>query len=69
MLQTWADPEPSLGRDECRTFRPCRCGCDLRGGRLGVGYLRAIRNGAGFSLWLPTEAEYQALRAVFGGQP
>lgn len=49
--------------------RPCSCGCDQRGGPHGVGYLIASRGGVGFNLWAQTEKEYQAMRAIFGGDP
>ena len=43
--------------------RPCSCGCDTRQGKLGVGYLTGSDSaGHGFTLWIETEAVYQAIQ-------
>ena len=48
---------------ELRVWRPCSCGCD----GAGIGYLSGSNaKGEGFTLWLKTEVQFQALRAVFG---
>lgn len=58
------------GGDENRPLmlkRPCPCGCDVRDGKKGVGYLTGSdENGNGFSLWIESEAAYERLRALIG---
>ena len=45
-----------------RLYRPCSCGCDFRDGEKGVGYISGSNsNGAGMTIWIKTEAIYQAL--------
>lgn len=53
-----------------QTWRPCPCGCDLRDGAYGVGYLSgSTPDGRGFSIWIEDEEVYQAVQAVLGGEP
>ena len=43
--------------------RPCPCGCDLREGKPGVGYLTGSdANGNGFSIWVPNEETYLSIQ-------
>lgn len=45
--------------------RPCPCGCDLRGGNKGVGYLTGSNDqGEGFTIWIQDEAVYQAIKPL-----
>lgn len=43
-------------------WRPCSCGCDLREGNKGVGYLHGIKNGMGVSIWIENEKVFEALK-------
>lgn len=43
-------------------YRPCTCGCDLRDGAKGVGYLHGIKDGKGVTVWIDSEEVYQALK-------
>jgi len=46
--------------------RPCRCGCDFRDGKSGVGYITGgDGKGAFFSLWIENEETFQAAKKVF----
>jgi hypothetical protein len=45
--------------------RPCRCGCDSRGGEKGVGYVTGGSGKHFVSVWLEHEDVYQALQAIF----
>ncbi len=43
-------------------FRPCECGCDLRYGNTGVGFLTASDpQGNGFTIWIESEEVFQGL--------
>jgi hypothetical protein len=45
-----------------QVLRPCHCGCDNRGGRLGVGYLTGSdEEGNGFTIWIESEEVYQVM--------
>jgi len=45
--------------------RPCSCGCDDRGGRLGVGYLTGSdAEGNGFTIWIESEEVFQRLEKL-----
>lgn len=49
-----------------RVQRPCDCGCDLRDGAKGVGYLTGSDDkGNGFSLWITDEKVYKVMEKAF----
>jgi len=48
--------------------RPCPCGCDVRGGVPGVGYLTGSdADGNGFTLWIKDEAAYSRIASTLLG--
>lgn len=49
-----------------RVQRPCECGCDMRDGVKGVGYLTGSDNkGNGFTVWITDEKLFKAMSKVF----
>jgi len=49
-----------------RVQRPCECGCDLRDGAKGVGYLTGSdSDGNGFTLWITDEKLYKTMEKAF----
>jgi hypothetical protein len=49
-----------------RVQRPCECGCDLRDGAKGVGYITGSDSeGNGFSIWITDEKLFVALEKAF----
>jgi len=45
--------------------RPCPCGCDLRDGYHGVGYLTGSdEEGNGFTIWIESEEVFQRLKKL-----
>ena len=45
--------------------RPCKCGCDRRGGNKGVGYLTGSdAKGRGFTVWIESEAVFKRIAAM-----
>lgn len=49
-----------------RVQRPCECGCDLRDGKKGVGYLTGSDSeGNGFSLWITDEKLFKTMEKAF----
>lgn len=49
-----------------RVQRPCECGCDLRDGKKGVGYITGSdKNGNGFTIWITNESLYQIMEKSF----
>ena len=58
----WIDDgaEPGLEHNRrCKMVRPCSCGCDLRDGDKGVGYVTWSFDGFGYTIWCIDEDEYQ----------
>ena len=51
-----------------KLVRPCKCGCDERGGTMGVGYITGATIDAGFTVWIKEERTYLAIQAVFRNQ-
>jgi len=50
---------------EFQLQRPCECGCDVREGAKGVGYLTGSdKSGKGFTVWIENEEVYQAIERV-----
>lgn len=45
--------------------RPCSCGCDVRGGKKGVGYLTGSdKDGNGLSIWIKSEKIFMLLHRL-----
>jgi len=60
-LDTWRGEKSR----QLRLSRPCKCGCDYRGGNTGAGYLTASDDhGDGFTLWIESEDDYQIIRGA-----
>ncbi|RJR44301.1 MAG: hypothetical protein C4567_04345 [Deltaproteobacteria bacterium] len=61
---TWKGEKSRL----LQVCRPCPCGCDVRDGRPGVGYLTGSDDGGnGFTVWIESEEVYQRLESCASG--
>lgn len=49
-----------------RVQRPCSCGCDLRGGSKGVGYITwSDPDGNGVTVWIKDERTFQIVKKIY----